>query len=108
MHCADLDSSALLLSRRRLLRDPQLVVEVSHAVKVGQDRPEEARRQRAVVEGDRPDEPEAQFAVQLRRLVVGRHRHETHRVAFSQCREQLANQRRGDSPTPDIVRESGG
>ena len=101
MHCADLDSSVLLLSRRRLLRDPQLEVEVSHAGKVGQQRPEEARRQRAVVEGDRLDEPESQFAVQLGGLVVGRHRHEPHRVAFPQCREQLANQRRRDSPAPE-------
>ena len=74
-------------------------------MKVGQDPPEEPRRERPVVEGSRLDEPESQLAVQLHRLVVGRDRHEPHRVAVSQGRDQIANQRRRHASAPESERE---
>ena len=51
--------SIRLLSR--LLGDPQLVVEVPHAVEAAEKGREQPRRQRPVVEGRRPDEAEAQL-----------------------------------------------
>ena len=40
-----------------LLGDPQLVVEVPHAVEAAEDGREQPRRQRPVVEGRRPEGP---------------------------------------------------